>query len=267
VEFPSEKNVKNQVFSRLSGNFIQKGVSYTGTQTLDKENAMTSMTKKITILLLMSLIAASSAFALNLSFGASGALYMGEEEFNASDRHEIWARFERGEGIYYGVNAELLFDKVGLGLYTYFSFYEDYYYDTDMSEIMYEMMDADISLGLSYHFFGTTFFLDPFLEGGLGLISKNINAGWYDDDYTDDTEATQFYGAEEEEPIMIQGTNYWYVGAGLGINLGGLGLFAKVQYHSEVGQPEIETDELGEYTPARFDLDDLKVILGGKIIL
>lgn len=229
---------------------------------------MKGMTRKITILLLMGLIAASGLFAGGLSIGASGALYMSEESFDSSSGDDIWAQFEEGEGVYYGVNFELLFNKVGLGLYTYFSFYEDYYYEfnsmtSNYDEWMYEMMDLDLSLGLSYHFFGTTFLLDPFIEGGVGLISKNIDTAWVDNG----TGSVQVYGTtEEEEPIMIQGTEYWYAGAGLGINLGGLGAFVKVQYHQPMGAPEVEVSEDISYIPEEFPLNDLKVILGGKII-
>lgn len=217
-------------------------------------------TRKIVLVSILLIgMAAVGAFALDISIGASGALYMSEEAFDAASSREIWAGFEQGEGVFAGVNLELLFSKWGLGLYTYFSFYEDYHDETLSTTWTYEMMDSDVSLGLSYHIFGSTFFLDPFLEGGFGLISKNINAAYVGGE--------QFYGdVEDQEPIMIQGTEYWYAGAGLGINVGSLGAFLKVQYHAPIGAPEVETTENSFYIPDEFPLDDLKVILGGKLI-
>ncbi len=209
--------------------------------------------KKIIILLLLLTFAATGAFAVDFSLGASGALYMSSEEFDDSDRHDIWAQFEKGENVYYGVNAELLFDNVGLGLYTYFSFYE--WYDPFWGD-GYEMMDTDINLSLSYHFFGATAFLDPFVEAGFGQITRSVTA--YDDGS----------GMEElEEPFPFLGTEYWFAGFGLGVNLGGLGGFAKVQYHHPTGNVEVDNDEGGyNYTTDDFPLNDLKVVMGLKII-
>lgn len=212
--------------------------------------------KKIIAVLLLVTVAATGAFALNLSLGVSGALYMSSEEFDDSDRHDIWAQFEEGENVYYGVNAEILFDKVGLGLYTYFSFYEWYDYVWNYG---YEMMDVDVNLSLSYHFFGATAFLDPFVESGLGSITRNVTA--YDDGLGGGM-------VELEEPFPFLGTNYWFAGLGLGINIGDLGVFAKVQYHHPTGPVEVDDDD-GDYTYTTddFPLNDLKVVLGGKLIL
>jgi hypothetical protein len=214
--------------------------------------------KKIIVFLLLLTLAATSAFAVNFSLGASGALYMTSEEFDKSDGGDIWDQFENGENVYYGVNAELLFDKVGLGLYTYFSFYE--WYDPILIEQGYEMMDVDINLSLSYHFFGATAFLDPFVEAGFGSITRNVTA--YDDGLGSGM-------VELDEPFPFLGTEYWFAGFGLGVNLGGLGGFAKVQYHHPTGNVEVETkdgDNNYTYTTEDFPLNDLKVVLGLKII-
>lgn len=215
--------------------------------------------KRALALALLALVATSGAFAVNLTLGASGALYMSSEKFDSSSGEDIWDEFEKGDGIYYGVNAELLFDKWALGLYTYFSFYEYDWYSGGAWGTN-EMADVDVSLGFSYHLLGTTFILDPFVEAGFGQISKNLTSSSYGGD-------TEY---EDDDWLMIQGTNYWYAGFGLGLNLGELGGFVKVQYHADVGEPEIEKEtEWGEitYSPEPFDLDDLKVILGLKIIL
>ena len=200
--------------------------------------------RKIIILTLLLAVTATGAFAFNFTLGASGALYMSSEEFQSSEAESILDRFDSGEGIYYGLNAELLFRKWGLGLYSYFSFYQ---YD-EMATL--DMMDVDVNLSLSYHLFRTTSFLDPFVEGGFGAITRDITAAG----------GTQF-----EEPITYQGTNYVFAGAGLGVNIGFIGAYAKLQYHMPTGNVEIDDAEYS-YVADAYPLNDLKFILGGKLI-
>ena len=70
---------------------------------------------------------------------------------------------------------------------------------------------------------------------------------------------------------MILGTEYVFAGLGLGLNLGDLGLFSKLQYHTPVGTPEGEIDNkdgtVTNYEVDEFPLNDLKVILGLKLFL
>jgi hypothetical protein len=215
---------------------------------------MNSVIKRLTILLLLLTFAASGAFALNLSLGISGSLYMSQEELDNSSRHDIWAQFENGEGIYYGLNGELLFNKWAIGLYTYFSFYEW----EDSGVLTFDMMDADINFSLSNHFFGTKSFIDPFVEAGFGAITRSITA------------FTPFGGEKEEldEPFTYLGTEYWFLGVGLGINIGSVGVFTKLQYHDAIGPVTVEDNEQwGTYTTDDFPLKKYKVVLGGKIIL
>jgi len=200
--------------------------------------------KKIIILAVLLALTATGAFAFNFTLGASGALYMSSEEFQSSEAGGIMDQFEDGEGVYYGLNAELLFRKWGLGLYSYFSFYEFDEYGT------FDMMDVDINLSLSYHLFKTTSFIDPFIEGGFGRITKDI---------------TSMNGEQLPEPITYQGTNYVFAGAGLGVNIGFIGAYAKLQYHMPTSNVEIED---GDYTVVvdAYPLNDLKFILGAKLI-
>ncbi|MCF7913841.1 MAG: hypothetical protein K9L66_01595 [Spirochaetaceae bacterium] len=227
---------------------------------------MRAWLKRTVILLLLLTVAVGGALAVDFSLGFSGALYMSDEQFDNSSGRSILERFGNGEGIFYGVNGEILFDQWALGLYTYFSFYEfEYtYFDSTYKSGRFEMMDVDVNLSLSYHFFRARAVLDPFAEFGAGVISSNVNAVYED--------GAQIYGsASDEEPLMILGTEYVFAGLGLGLNLGDLGLFTKLQYHTPVGTPEGEIDNkdgtVTNYEVDEFPLNDLKVILGLKLFL
>lgn len=200
--------------------------------------------KKIIILAVLLAVTATGAFAFNFTLGASGALYMSSEEFQSSEAGGIMDQFEDGEGVYYGLNAELLFRKWGLGLYSYFSFYEVDDYHTQ------DTMDVDVNLSLSYHLFKTTSFIDPFIEGGFGVITRDLTAAG---------------GYQLDEPITYQGTKYVFAGAGLGVNIGFIGAYAKMQYHIPTGNVEFD-DEVSAYEIDEYPLNDLKFILGAKLI-
>ena len=235
---------------------------------------MTKGIRKTFFLALFALIVTSGAFAEGFSLGMSGSLYMSEEELDNSSAGDIWAQYEEGEGVYYGINAEILFEKWAVGLYTYFSVYNEYLYDSKYSEEhKFEMVDADVNLSLSYHILGTTEVLDPFVEAGAGVISKNISTASYSSD--GGVTYTTYYGDDEsEEAFPIQASQYGFVGLGLGLNLGDLGLFSKVQWHLNPEPVTYEEDELPDsytgdtnsYTPPQFDISELKVALGAKIL-
>lgn len=221
--------------------------------------------KRVILLVLLFTLAAGGVCAVDFSLGFSGALYMSDEQFESSSGRSILDRFENGEGIFYGVNGEILFDQWALGLYTYFSFYEfEYTFNNGSESGRFEMMDVDVNLSLSYHFFQARAMLDPFAEFGAGVISSNVNAVYEN--------GTQKYGSDSgEDPFMILGTEYLFAGLGLGLNLGDLGLFTKIQYHTPVGTPEGEIDNsdgtVTSYEVDEFPLNDLKVILGLKLFL
>jgi len=225
---------------------------------------MSRWLKKTGILVLLLTVVVSGVCAVDFSLGFSGALYMSDEQFDSASGRSILDRFEDGEGIFYGVNGEILFDQWALGLYTYFSFYEfEYTFNSGSNTGRFEMMDVDVNLSLSYHFFKARSVLDPFAEFGAGVISSNVNAVYED--------GTQIYGPDfDDDPFMILGTEYVFAGLGLGLNLGDLGLFSKVQYHTPVGTPEGEIESGGSktsYEVDEFPLNDLKVILGLKLFL
>ena len=200
--------------------------------------------KKILIMAVLIAVTAAGAFAMDFTLGASGALYMSTDELQSSEAEGIMDQFENGEGVYYGLNAELLFRKFGLGLYSYFSFYEVDEFHTQ------DMMDVDVNFSLSYHLFKTTSFIDPFVEGGFGAITRDLTA---------------LGGYQLDEPITYQGTKYVFAGAGLGVNIGFIGAFAKLQYHVPTGNVEFD-DEGYTYVADAYPLNDLKLILGAKLI-
>ncbi len=204
------------------------------------------MKKRLIILVLLITFVASGAFGLNLTLGLNGALYMDDGEYQSWD--ERFDAFKEGEGIYYGLLLELLGENVGLGFNYYASIYDSYF--------GVEMIDMDVNLHLSYHLLGSTFFLDPFGEIGVGYIAK---------DYNDE---------ELRTDIPITAMNYWHTGLGLGVNLGGLGVFGKFIYHFEMGAPTVEetvynkdgTPVTYEYPLSEYALKPYKFVLGAKLI-
>jgi len=206
------------------------------------------MTKKLLILVVLITFAASGAFALNLTLGLNGALYMDDNEYPTwKDKTDA---FKKGDGVYYGLMVELLGDEIGLIGNYYASIYE--------ASFGQEMIDMDLNLGLSYHLLGSTFFFDPFGEIGLGYIFK---------DYTDPTYA------DLDGDAPLTGMTYWYAGVGAGINLGSIGVFTKFHYHFKLGAPTAEGtfyDEDGietyEYEVEEYALKSYKFVLGAKLI-
>jgi len=176
--------------------------------------------KKILIVLVLVSLVATGAFA-QLVFGVTGALHMDEKLSSA----QIQQRFQDGEGIFYGPFAEIIFGNLGIGLAGNFSFYEGtgliQPYNVNITGK--RMMDYDVTLYLSYHLFGGRSFLDPFGEIGGGVI------------------ATTFADSNDQDLIPWDGpllaNGYWYAAIGLGINLGGLGIFGKFSYNHRVDKP------------------------------
>ena len=208
------------------------------------------MNKKLLIFAVLITFAASGAFALNLTVGLNGALYMDDNEYVTWD--EKVDAFKDGEGVYYGLMVELLGDQVGIGANYFASVY-----DSTFGE---EMIDMDLNLGLSYHLFGSVSVLDPFGEVGVGFIAK---------DYAD----SDMQDVNGDAPLTAM--KYWYAGVGAGINLGSIGIFTKFLYHFNLGAPTVEDEFYDidgnpifvEYTLEEYSLKPYKFVLGAKIIL
>ncbi|HTX71705.1 MAG TPA: hypothetical protein VMC79_02680, partial [Rectinemataceae bacterium] len=142
-----------------------------------------------------------------------------------------------------------------------FSFYQqDYSFNQDGS-LMIKMVDYDIAAYVQGHLFGYKAFLDPFVELGLGRMATDYANK--DDD------------PDPDNPLLA--TNYWQIGAGLGLNFGAIGIFGKVLYMTPFGSPakgtmniyDVNGNVTGQttYDLARYPLKKLKVFLGGKLIL
>jgi hypothetical protein len=211
------------------------------------------MKRSIAVLALLALVA-TGAFA-QLAIGFTGAIYDENLDFgNAADR------FQNGDHIFYGPFVELGLGKLALGLSANFSFYkEDYSYYQDGSYMM-DMMDYDVSLYLQIHAFKYKSFIDPFFEAGIGMMAKDYQSE--DDD------------PDTDNPLMA--TKYTQLGAGLGVNLGAIGVFTKVLYMFPFGNVESSdvwvTNSDGTaykvtYTIDDYPLNKLKIYLGAKLIL
>jgi hypothetical protein len=206
------------------------------------------MKKTLALVLILTIVAAAGAFA-DFGLGLVGALYMDDSEWEEASGHSIAQAFRNGEGIYYGLMGEFMGNKWSLGAAYMASFYKAIFDPTI------PMVDMDLNLYLGGHFLGTRSILDPFLEGGLGYIFKDYADKQYDDD--------------PDNPITR--TVYWYLGGGLGVNLGPVGLFGKFVYHIPFQhQPSgYVKDEYGtstEITLEEYALKPYKIVLGAKIM-
>jgi len=211
-------------------------------------------TKKILAFALIAILAVGAASA-QLAFGWSGALYA-EDELTWDQQMD---QFKNGEGIFTGPFVELGMGKLALGLAMNFSTYDSdfYYFDgtTTVYAGSYEMMDYDVALYAQAHFFRYDSFLDPFLEAGFGMMATDF-ANDYDD-------------PDSENPLRA--TSYFEAGAGLGVNVGSLGFFWKINYMF-AGDPVAVTweDEFGNdwsYDLEGYPLTKLKTYIGLKLIL
>ena len=197
--------------------------------------------KKILVVLVLCVLGAAGAFA-DLALGLNGALYMADEELAAATGRSIAAAFRDGEGIYYGLMAEFMGKHMGLGLQFMGSTY-----DTLIGD---RMLDLDTNLYLSAHVLGSRFVVDPTIDAGLGYIFKD----WADDSLDDDP----------DNPIAA--TAYWYLGAGVGVNIWRLGIYTKFMWHFPMGALQGSGGGI-DYTIEEFGLKPYKIMLGAKFIL
>jgi hypothetical protein len=210
------------------------------------------MKKTMLIVLIVAVTAAAGAFA-DVGFGVIGALYMDDAEWAAATGYSVAHAFRNGEGIYYGLMGEFMGENISLGGAYMASFYNAVFDPTI------PMVDMDMNVYLGGHFLGTRKVLDPFVEAGLGYIFKDYADDQYDDD--------------PSNPLTR--TAYWYLGAGLGANLGPVGFFGKFIYHIPFERQPAGTvsyyDEFGVEHTTSIDLEDYalkpyKVVLGAKIM-
>ncbi|MEI6387075.1 MAG: hypothetical protein WCQ50_10585 [Spirochaetota bacterium] len=213
------------------------------------------MKKLLAVAFFVALIAGGAS--AQLMFGATGDLHLGESDLNdaVNDPNVLLNQFQKGDGVYVGGFVELAFGNLGFGGSGTFSFPIDYFGNS--------WMVYDATGYVSYHLFGARFFLDPFVEVGGGYTAS---------DYSD---------VNMQNGFPISATIFWYGSAGLGINLGGLGVFAKLAYVSALStQLDGPTDLYGNPTKIPNYRDPLatnqltatmlppyKVTIGAKFIL
>ena len=233
--------------------------------------------KKFGIALLFAVLLSSGAFA-QLMIGVSGALHM-DSQLSGS---EIKDRFNKGDGIFYGGSIEIAGKHLGLGVTLNVSNYDLYfdgipslgYYNGQSYTVasgLLSMRDYDITVYLSYHLFGARKFLDPFGEFGGGLLATGF-------DKSSDNDAYNPY-----DSAFFMAKYYWYAGLGLGLNLGIIGVSAKVSYNYPLST-KYKTNlksELGgaeaDLTPYGYDGENglfpdgyvpkYRLTLGAKLIL
>jgi len=207
------------------------------------------MNRKLVAVLAILSIAATGAFA-QIGLGVNAALYSD----TGMRLSEFGDRLSEGEGVFYGPFIEIAGEKTALGLSGHFSFY-----DEDWGGYYIPIIVFELRLYLQGHFLGYKSVLDPFLEIGLGVMGKEF--------------ADEDNDPDPDNPLMA--TKYWQVGGGVGINLGGLGIFLKGLYMFPFGSVDASYeyyDEWGDlqtyyYPLSEYPLKRLKLILGAKIIL
>lgn len=207
------------------------------------------MNRKLIAIIAMVAIAGTGAFA-QLALGITGAVYSNADRLSVRGFSQAWDDIRHGDG-YLGFFVEVGMDNLAVGASVNFSSYmEDWGYGTE-----YAMINVDGNLYFQGHLFKYDAFLDPFVEIGIGRMSKDYRNASQDPD--------------ESAPLLA--SYYWDVGLGLGVNLGSIGIFMKGLYNVPIGTPETGKyyDEYGgeiEYEIAKFPLSNLKFIFGAKII-
>src|SRR6056297_2657142 len=177
------------------------------------------MMKKLVVVFIMVVIVSTGVFAQGLGFGLSvNQYYMENENGNLPSLSEAWDDFREGNGRYWGGFGEFMGQNYALGLsFNYMIDKADpefYSWANDPSN--YDMWNYDLNLYLAYHFLGTKSVLDPFLQAGFGLWAYDY---MNKDALREEEEETWV----TDDPLM--GSAYFDLGAGLGVNLGSLGIF------------------------------------------
>jgi len=209
--------------------------------------------RKLIAIIALAALVTTGAFA-QLALGFTGASY------SDTTARDAFANFRTGEGVFYGPFVELGLGGLALGVSGNFSFYQqDMSYNQDGSYIV-KMVDYDVAGYLQGHLFGYKSFLDPFVEAGIGQMGTSF--------------ANRNDNPNPGTPLYA--TNYWQIGAGLGLNFGGLGIFTKILYMTPFSEPATAsytyTDSYGAQQTGYYDLQKYplkrpKVILGAKLIL
>lgn len=207
------------------------------------------MKRKLIALIAMVALAGTGAFA-QFALGVSGAVYDNSSDLTVDGFSQAWDDIRHGDG-YLGFFVEVGMDNLAVGA----SFNASMYDESWGSTTTYEMMNVDANLYLQGHLFKYDAFLDPFLEVGVGRMSKDYRNSIDDPD--------------EDNPLLA--SYYWDVGLGMGVNIGSVGVFLKGLYNIKIGDPVTGEyrdwyGNLVEYDLAEYPVSNLKFIFGAKIM-
>jgi hypothetical protein len=191
--------------------------------------------KKTTILIGL-LLAAMSAAAFGESFRLGTSV--GAELLDRPTFESIQQEFDEGTNLLSGLYWEVLRDHLGFGM-TYLVDFQRL--DSPYPEMEYLwFVDWVGSFDLRYHFF-EDFFLDPFLEAGLGSAGR-VDISSY--------EENGLPGVEDPLQLSVFGQ----VGGGLAFRLSGLHLGARLLYRAFNGVPPATEFQPYPLKGFRFDL-------------
>ena len=191
--------------------------------------------KKTTILIGL-LLAAMSAAAFGESFRLGTSV--GAELLDRPTFESIQQEFDEGTNLLSGLYWEVLRDHLGFGM-TYLVDFQRL--DSPYPEMEYLwFVDWVGSFDLRYHFF-EDFFLDPFLEAGLGSAGR-VDISSY--------EENGLPGVEDPLQLSVFGQ----VGGGLAFRLSGLHLGARLLYRVFNNVPPATEFQPYPLKGFRFDL-------------
>lgn len=212
--------------------------------------------KKLFVALMLIAFVTTGAFA-QIVLGVTGVQYYQQDENgNLPTLSESWADFQEGTGVYWGGYAEIILGKLGLGLSFNQQTYKDPFYSLGFDGLPAEAFDQwnyDVNFFMSYHLFGGRAFIDPFLQAGVGMIAYD----WKNKDLLSSNYTVS------EDPMMA--STYFDFGLGLGINLGGIGIFAKGMWNVQSNEP-VTSGDYGVALPS-WPIMPFKWVFGAKLIL
>ncbi len=204
--------------------------------------------KKAILVLALVAFAATGAFG-QIVLGITGVQYYEEVNGKLPTVSEAWADFKEGTGVFWGGYGELILGQLGLGM----SLNQQTYQDEFDSAL--DTWNYDVNFFLSYHIFGGRALIDPFLQAGVGMMAF---------DYKDKEAAKVYYPTLTEDPLFA--SSYFDFGLGLGINLGGIGIFGKGMWNIQSDEPLYSQEDGG--TPIfSWPILPFKWVFGVKLIL
>jgi len=207
------------------------------------------MMKRTLLVLAIVALLTTGAFG-QIVLGVTGVQYY-EQDTTLS---QAWADFKDGTGVYWGGYGELILHKLGFGL----SFNQQTYANADplYPALNLDYWNYDVNFFLSYHILGGRSLIDPFLQAGVGEMAY---------DYKNKDDAKIAYTDLTDDPLF--GSIYYDFGLGLGINLGGIGIFAKGMWNVQSNEPLYSQGGSGDVPIFAWPVMPFKWVFGAKLIL